>query len=125
MELLIISILLIAFSVFCFYKDSETFDMHWIVLASISLLPGGLIFLLSFIGLITVKYDYRIAESNQQSLQITLNQSRETASDYERAMITKEIADFNSYVMRKRAQNKFMLLDDFIDDRFDSLKLVK
>ena len=125
MILLFMSLAFIAFAIFCFYKDENTFSYYWLPLAIVSIAYGTIIFVVVSINLITVKYAYRMAECNQASLNITLQESRQYASEYERAIITQKIADFNSYVMRQRARNKFILLDDFIDDRFDSLKLVK
>jgi len=125
MILLLASLALIAFAIFCFYKDSTTYNDFWLPAFFLSITLGLILFVVVSANLITVNYDYRMAESHQAALSITLQESRENASDYERAMITEKIADFNSYVMKKRARNKFYLLDDFIDDRFDSLKLVK
>lgn len=92
--------------------------------AILAILSG--ICLLIHLALIELKsYDYELFVVKRNAFAETLKSARENGNEYETAAIVKEVANFNAELASYKYNNKTIFLDQYIDDRFDSLEPIE
>lgn len=85
----------------------------------------GLLLLLHSIGYFTVEYGYGLFIEKRNAFEQTLNEARKNGNEYETAAIVKEVAQWNQKLAESKYDNKTIFLDQYIDDRVDSLKPIR
>jgi len=70
-------------------------------------------------------YNYEIFLTKRNAFEQTLLESRESGNFYETAAIVKEVAIWNEELAMQKYINSFLLLDQYVDDRIESLEPIK
>ena len=125
MLLLIIAFIVIVFGVFCFFKDDGDWS-DWEVGAWISVVLGGIL-TITFIAVlyfnpISIK---KVLYQRDAFIQTIEDSRMGEMSDFERAAITKEIADWNEWLVGVQFNNKRWEGRIFIPDLIDDVKPIK
>lgn len=119
MTLIIICIIIIAYSIYRIGTKDGSSNWHFPMWISLFIL------ILHSIELSMVSYDYRLYVNKRDAFIQTLETSRANGYTYETAAIVSSIADRNIELARKKFKNKTFLFDCYIDDRIETLEPIK
>lgn len=72
-----------------------------------------------------VTYNYELFVAQRDAFEQTLNDARENGNEYETAAIVKDVAEWNQLLAASKYQNKIAFLDQYIDDRVETLEPIK
>ncbi len=72
-----------------------------------------------------VSYEYGLFVEKRNSFEQTLKFARANGNKYESAAIVKEVAQWNIELAKYKYNNKTLFLDQYIDDRMESLEPIK
>lgn len=100
-------------------------DYDWIDRGILMWVLGGIFLVVHLIPFIMQSYNYNAFVVKRNSIQQTLDESRKSGSDLERAAILQNVIDFNNSLSNKQYNNSTWLFGAYIDDRIDSIKPIK
>lgn len=116
---------IIALFIWIYSKENE-WDLNWIALLSIFLVVLSSILLILHIVFFAIKpYTYGEFAARRSSFEQTLGNARINGNQYEIATIVSDIADWNSELASLQYSNSTDFLDQYIDDRIETLKPIK
>jgi len=70
-------------------------------------------------------YDYNNFVEKRKAFIYTLEEARKSGNECEKASITKDIAYWNTELARLKYDNSTIMIDQYVDDRFDKLDFIK
>ena len=85
----------------------------------------GLLLIFHSVSWGLVSYSYDIFVERRNAFEETLKAARESGNEYETAAISKEVAEWNMSLAHAKFSNRTLFLDQYIDDRVESLEPIK
>jgi hypothetical protein len=86
----------------------------------------SLIYLISHIIVWSLSsYEYNMFVAKRTVVIEALNSARQRNSNYELALISRDVLKLNNELAQKKYQNSVFLAKDLIDDRIDKLKPIR
>lgn len=126
MILLLIALAVILLGIVLYRIDPTGYDYFAVTIIGVLLVAAGIIATVVLsISLIFVPYNYGMVVAQRNAIEVSLQSSRQSQDPLERATILREVAQFNIDVEQSKIRNKYYLLDPYVDDRIDSLQLIK
>ena len=86
---------------------------------------GSMFLLGSLIASGTSSYNFKKFKIQRDSFEQTLKTARENGNPIETAAIVKEVSNWNIELASAKFDNTIFLLDEYIDDRIESLEPIK
>jgi len=90
-----------------------------------TLIVSSCLLVLHLISWLTVSISFDSFKAHQDQLIIDLAISREKSDHYERMAILQEITEHNQVIAENKQLNKNWFMDQYIDDRVESLETIK
>lgn len=131
MNLLFTTIILLAFTIGCFYLVNKSEDIKFIRLLGLDFALGILgsigvfIFIVHLFLSLTKGVDYNSLLNKRVSIINSLDKAREISNNLESAAILKEIIDFNTKIADAKYTNKTFFFGQYIDDRVEGIEPIK
>ena len=125
MTTIIIIITLIALICFIFRGEDGFTDSDYGIYGILGITCLAFYLFFHSLSYFTVEYSYEKFVMERNSFEETLKTSRESNHEYETAAIVKEIVIWNQRLSEKKFDNKSLLFDQYIDDRFEDLEPIK
>ena len=116
-------IILVALVAIGWVVSVKSYDYE--VIGTIVAVLSGIYLLVHLACIGLSSYDYEMFVVKRNAFSETLKSARENGNEYETAAIVKEVANFNTELASTKYNNKTIFLDQYIDDRFDSLTPIK
>ena len=122
LTLIVLIVLLIA-GIIINSKASELSGLE--VFAQILIVISGLLLLIHIIVWPVTHFETNVDIAKIEAFEITIEESRQNVSEFERAAILQDIAEWNEKIVTYQMCNKNWFLDQYIPDSVDDLKLLK
>lgn len=125
---MITTILLVIFtlSLIVFLRTKDDWDANSTNFAALIVCTLSLIALvMAFVFLMFKGYNYNEFKSRKQAIEQTIRYSRQHGSEIERAAIIQKMTVINEVLAHMKYQNSIFLMDEFIDDRIDTMQFIK
>lgn len=90
-----------------------------------SLFTSSALLVIHLISWLTVPISFDSFNARHNQLIIDLSSSREKSDPYERMAILQEITEHNQVIAENKQFNKNWFMDQYIDDRVESLETIK
>lgn len=116
---LIILIVLIAIGILLI--NSDTLDG----LGAVMCLLFGMALIIHPIVWATASYRYESFVAQRDAFEQTLEDARESGNAYEVMAIVKDVAQWNTDLAARKYDNSTIFLDQYIDDKIESLEPIK
>ena len=105
------------------YLVNKSYDYD--MLGGLMCVLFGIYLVVHLFALALVNYEYGMFVEKRNAFEQTLKLSRENGNDYETAAIVKEVAQWNIKLAERKYDNKTFVLDQYIDDRIETLEPIK
>jgi hypothetical protein len=121
----LILIALIALGAYTMNRLSDHYSLFGFEMASLIVVISCSAYLIIHLVLLFIApYEYNDFKARRDSFEITLKDSRNNMTEFERAAILKEISYMNMTLASKKYYNT-TFFGQYVDDRFDSLEPIK
>ena len=122
---MILTIILLAIFIVGILLNIFGGDYAWIDVGIFMWAIGGIFLMIHMTEVIMQSYNYNGFIVRKNSIQQTLEESRKSGSDLERAAVLQNVIDFNTSLANKQYNNSNWFFGTYIDDRIDSVKPIK
>lgn len=119
-----VTISLLILAVVCFYVGRKTIG-GWIkALSEIGLIVFAIVSAIAFILLSLKSYDYNLLFEKRKSIEFTVQSAKESGN-HDDPWVVFILKEYNEDLSVRKYNNTLFLFDEFIDDRFDELELLR
>jgi hypothetical protein len=118
-------IILLAFIILGIYlaktHDFDGWDFVGMMFATV----GGICIVIHLLAWGLRSYDYELFFTQRQAFEMTLHDARQNNNPLEVATIVGKVAEWNEELASSKYNNSTLFLDQYIDDRIDTLEPIK